>query len=261
MCEAVGMVKPWEHTAQNMERALVQLIALWDKHIERPWVVEEGRHASNVAMISAYTHHVVNLSRAVLALHRAGLDFEVVGIVRSSMECVATTMWLYAFPDKTVQRVLWSSAELVQVVKSFELAGMDTGEDPVADEHKRLVEELGKPDDLEGRDLWRRFIAMAGGRQLYSIYRVLCTLDHATNTLADQYTLADGDNPPRILTRAREDDATTTFIGLQALMLLRAQIAADLILKTRRHHTQLDDWATRLGVDPKIAAASEFEGA
>ncbi len=255
------MVKAWEHTAPNMERALVGLIDLWDKRINEPWEVERTRHVSNVAMVSAYTHHVVNLSRAVLALHRAGLDFELVGLVRSSMECVATTCWLYLFPEKTAQLVVTSAGDLVKVVKSFEQAGFDISNDTVSAEHRDLLEKLGKPDDLEAKDLWRRFVAVGGGRQLYSIYRVLCSLDHATNTLADQYTEApDPNGPPHLRNTARDnDDNSSQYIGLQALMLLRAQIAADLILKKRRHRRQLDDWAARLGVDPRILAASDPE--
>ena len=257
------MVKALEHTALNMERALVSLIELWDKRINQPWEVEATRHASNVAMVSAYTQHVVNLSRAVLVLHRAGLDFELVGLVRSSMECVATTCWLYLFPEKTAQLVVSSSGELVKVVKSFEQAGFDISDDTVSAEHKVLLDKLGKPDDIEAQMLWRRFVAVGGGRQLYAIYRVLCSFDHATNALADQYTEApDPDGPPHLRNTARDNDGDPShYIGLQVLMLLRAQIAADLMLKKRRHHTQLDAWAARLGVDPRILAASDVEAA
>lgn len=255
------MVKAWEHTVPNMERALVSLIELWDKQVDRPWEVDSGRHVSNVAMVSAYTHHVVNLSRAVLTLHSAGLKFELVGLVRSSMECVATSSWLYLFPEKTAQLVVHSSGELVRVVEAFDKAGFDISDDTVRGEHADMLAKLGKPDDAEARDLWRRFVSVAGGSQLYAIYRVLCTLDHATNTLADQYTEEpDWDRPPILRARAKDRDVNPShYIGLQALMLLRAQIAADLVLTKRRHRRQLDDWAARLGVDPRIFKASDLE--
>lgn len=247
------MIEFAEPTPTEYEHAIVGLLKLWDSWHEEAWEADAGRHAGNVALISAYTNHVANLSRAVLLLHRSEMDFEAVSLVRTSIECVATSCWLYVFPEKTSQLVVASSAELLDVIRSFERAGV-TGDQTIAKQHDQLLANLGKPNDLEAQKLWRRFIAIEGGSQLYSIYRALCSLDHATNTLADQYTEEQGDESPLLLTKAKKDVAVDSVIGIQAVILLRAQLAADLTLKMRRHRGQLEEWADNLGVKSTIEA-------
>jgi len=239
---------------------LERLIDLWDKHSTREWRVGSERHGVNVTMINAYVAHSVNLSRAVLALHRAGFQFELVSLVRSTMEAAVTASWLAVTPEKTLDFTRHSAGERKRLLQEIVDKGLSDGGEGLPQVNELLAQYVD-PIDKEGKWLANRFRALNGGDHLYTIYRVLCAWDHATNGLADQYTLKSEEseeNPYGIVMLNRAQDSTD-WVGMQAAMVLRAQIAADMILVKRRHKTQLSNFARRFGVSDSIMRVIEDE--
>jgi hypothetical protein len=114
----------------------------------------------------------------------------------------------------------------------------------------------------EGRYLKNRFAALAGGKHLYTMYRTLCAWDHATSSLADAYTgttEATGRNPRGLVLHGRAN-GWNSWVGWQAALVLRAQIAADMALEKPRHRTQLSRLARRMEVADTIEAAADPAG-
>lgn len=242
----------------DFSRELDRLIELWDKHSDRPWNVSTERHGLNVGLINAYVAHSVNLSRAVRVLDREGLAFECVSLVRSTMESAATAAWLALYPEKTTDFTLHTAKERKKTLEKIAESGYSDGE-PGLIENKEFLAAAEKTSiDPQGKWLEARFKSMAGGDQLYLTYRVLCSWDHATGSLADEY-LRKVDQTERnpwgivLLDRA---ESQTSWVGMQAALLLRAQIAADMVLTKPRHQTQLRKLARRFGVSETIEPAA-----
>lgn len=246
----------WLSDSAQIARAMKDLIALWDMHSDRAWAVPPERHGVNVAMVNAYVSHSVNLSRAVLLMHENRLTFESVSLVRSTMEATMTAAWLALYPEKTPDFVVNSSTEKGKVLKEIDKAGYASDGGTALAQIDETVADFDGTPDLEARHFYKRCKSMEGGAQVYAMYRVLCTWDHATNDLADAYTQAaeqSEKNPWGLVLMGRvNDDYAGNWLGIQLSLLLRAQIAADMILVKPRHRTQLRKLATRMGVSPLI---------
>lgn len=244
-----------------MTAALQSLIELWDKRAGEGWQVSSERHGANVAMISAYTSHAVNLARGVLALHSAGLTFESVGLVRSTMECAVTAAWLAVYPEKTPDLVKYSAIERRKLLTEIIKHGGGDSTDALAQVAE--IEAMEGHTDPEGKWLKNRFEALRGGDSLYVTYRALCAWDHAGTGLADMYTFEvprSEANPWGVVLRDRpNDDLALTWLGLETSLILRAQIAADMVLVKPRHKTQLTKWAKKIGASRTINRADEPE--
>lgn len=237
---------------------LGRLIDLWDKGAEKSWRVPESRHGTNVGMINAYVAHTVNLGRGVRAMYKAGLSFEAVSLVRSSMESCVTACWLAVYPQKTPQLIHHSAQERLRVLSA--MAETHPTLDRSSIDQIEALPDLEGPTDPEARWLKSRFESLSGGQKLYSIYRALCTWDHATNSLADAYLVKVEEsraNPWGLVLRDRASDELQQlqWAGIQAALVLRAQMAADMVLEKPRHKTQLATWAKRFGVASVIEPA------
>jgi hypothetical protein len=233
---------------------LDRLIDLWDKHSDRPWSVSGDRNDINVALINAYVSHSVNLSRGVRLLDRAGLKFESISLVRSTMEAVATAAWLALYPEKTPDFALVSASERKKTLDEIARSGLSDANPGRAQSDQFLAGVDKNSLDPEGRWLRNRFESLKGGEELYVIYRVLCGWDHATNSLADQYIGAVVEsemNPSGLLLLDRAQDPQS-WLGIQSALLLRAQIAADMVQTVPRHQTQLRNFARRFGLNDTI---------
>jgi hypothetical protein len=239
----------------NYARELDRLIALWDKHSNQPWDVPADRHGVNIALVNAYVSHSVNLSRAVRVLDREGLRFESIGLVRSTMEAAATAAWLALFPEKTPSFTFATAAERKKTLDEIAKKGFADGDPGLSQMTELLADVDKKLIDPEGKWLKNRFEAMHGGDQLYLTYRVLCGWDHATSSLADQYVEKVREhekNPWGIVLLDRASTSDSSWLGLQAALVLRAQMAADMVLSKPRHSTQLRNFARRFGVAETI---------
>ncbi|KQP55883.1 DUF5677 domain-containing protein [Agreia sp. Leaf283] len=233
-------------------RELDRLIELWDKH--RQWNVPVARHGVNVALLNAYVAHSVNLARAVRVLDGVGLTFESMSLVRSTMEATVTASWLALFPDKTPDFTFVSAQEKKKTLDQIVKHGLADG-GPGLEQTTRFLEGFGgKAVDPEGRWLKSRFESIRGGDQLYLTYRILCSWDHATNSLADQYVekVAEDEANPWGLVLLDQAASRESWLGVQSALILRAQMAADMVLTKPRHRTQLRNFARRFGVADSI---------
>jgi hypothetical protein len=247
----------WRHDRDQVLSALRVLIDLWDSRAGLGWNVSSDRHGVNVAMINAYTSHAVNLARAVIDLHISGRTFESVSLVRSSMECSVTAAWLALYPEKTPALLKYSASERKKLLTDIVAFGGGSAADAIAQVEQ--LEAIEGHTDPEGRWLKSRFSALKGGSSHYVTYRALCALDHAGNSLADAYTERAEQseaNPWGIVLRDHPDDQLgVTWLGIEASLILQAQIAADSILSKPHHKTQLRKWAKKLGVSATLQRA------
>lgn len=247
----------WRTDRGQVLSALRALIDLWDSRAGLGWNVSTDRHGVNIAMINAYTSHAVNLGRAVIDLHATGRTFESVSLIRSSMECSVTAAWLALYPEKTPDLLKYSALERKKLLTDIVKFGGGSADEALAEVAQ--IESIEGHTDPEGKWLKSRFNALKGGDSLYVTYRALCALDHAGNSLADAYTERveqSEANPWGIVLRDHPDDQLgVTWLGIEASLLLQAQIAADSILSKPRHKTQLSKWAKKFGAPGLIERA------
>jgi hypothetical protein len=242
----------------NYARELDRLIELWDKHSTRAWEVPSERHGLNVALVNAFASHSINLARGVRALTREGLTFESISLVRSTMECAATAAWLALYPEKTSDFTLASAGVHKKTLDEMVEKGFSDGGPGLIQSAQFLAGRDMKSIDPEGKYLQRRFESMRGGDELYLTYRVLCGWDHATSSLADEYVVSvdqSEENPWGLVLR-NEAASRDPWTGMEAALVLRAQIAADMVLSRPRHRTQLRNFARRFGVSELVEPAS-----
>lgn len=240
----------WLNDYKQVRRYTEQLVQLWDMDADRAWDVAGDRDGVNVGLISAYVAHCVYLTRGVHSLYDAGLAFAATPLVRSTMECSVTAVWLSLSPDKTMDFVRGSAVNRRKLLNSLVEHGM-TGE-PGLSQITESLERLEGRNHREGSVLRDRFEAVEGGANLFVTYRALSAYTHPTDSLANLYTEVvdqSDDNPwGLVLGNTPEDDLADNWLGLQAFLLLRAQIAADSVLVEPRHKAQLQKAAEEMGV-------------
>jgi hypothetical protein len=254
-----GRMGDWRKDREQVLSALRSLIDLWDSRAGLGWNVSSDRHGVNIAMINAYTSHGVNLARAVIDLHLAGRTFESVSLVRSTMECSVTAAWLSLYPDKTPDLLKYSATERKKLLTDIVKFGGGSADEAIAEVEQ--IESIEGHTDPEGKWLKSRFNALKGGDSLYVTYRALCALDHAGNSLADAYTEraeVSEANPWGIVLRDHPDDSLgVTWLGIEASLILQAQIAADSILVEPRHRDQHSKWAKKIGISESLERADQ----
>lgn len=245
---------PSEDTRQVVRNT--KLIALWDMHSHRSWAVDGSRHGTNVALINGFVAQAVNLSRAVLVLHQAQMDFQAVPLIRATLECAVVSCWLALYPEKTPALVYAHSKKRKTLLTSLIKEGFD-GEPGLA-ETLETMDRLEPDSDPVGGSLEQQCNALLNGSQIYMMYRTLSAYSHPGNALADEYI---DDTPPQdsywgftMLNAPKYNDGVG-MLGINAALLLRAQIAADHVLVKPRHSTQLRQMAKQMGVSPTIERA------
>src|SRR4051812_34856032 len=97
-------------------------------------------------MVSAYVNHCVNLARGVLAMHRAGLDFESISLVRSTMESAVTAAGHVLYPEKTPHFLRNSANERRSVLKQIIKQGLSEAGPAMEQVDKVLAEGNGQID-------------------------------------------------------------------------------------------------------------------
>lgn len=223
----------------------------------RSLVPRDGLHAANAVQIWTFAHHAVRLSRAVLALHQAGHDLEAMPLIRQTLECAMNAAWLLVTEgggaalsavDKKSRRVMFRE------VTELGLADLSEVLRRIEEEEARNEETVSRTRSFE-----ERCRAIEGGPQIYAMWRTVSLYSHATSSVADVYLesvpVAD-DAPMGVAMLLTADwDQSETWLRVQALMLLLAQIAADDALAKPMHRTQLSRARRRLGVSWQIRRA------
>lgn len=247
----VGAFKQdWLQDEARVLHELEKLITLWRRHSGRSWQVDPARHGTNVALISAYVSHANGVSVAVAQLYRVGLSFEALALVRSVMECAITASWLAVYPDRTPNLLRASASERKVLLEGIVQRGFEA--DGALEQVESTLEYLGDKSTSSGRSFKSRCDSLAGGAEVYLMYRAISSLCHPSNTLADAYTEvteSSAENPWGLVLRGNpENNLAQNWLVMSLAMLLRAQIAADFVLERPRHSTQLSRLAQRMGL-------------
>ncbi|MBF4563942.1 DUF5677 domain-containing protein [Plantibacter sp. VKM Ac-2876] len=251
----------WLRDEAQVILELDKLTGLWTKHSDRPWRVDSTRHGTNVALISAFVSQANSLSAAVVLLYRAGLAFEALPLVRSVMELAVTASWLAVYPDRTPNLLNASAKERKSLLEGIVQRGFDAAD--ALEQIEDTLEYLGDKSTGSGRSIKSRCDALAGGSEVYLMYRAISSLCHPSNTLADAFTEVvetSVENPWGLVLRGNpENELEVNWLGMNLAMLLRAQIAADMVLERPRHSTQLSRLARRMGLTFIIEPASQVD--
>jgi hypothetical protein len=139
----------------------------------------------------------------------------------------------------------------------------DLGLADLSDVLLRLDEEESRNTQTVSRtrSLEERCRAVAGGKQIYAIWRTLSLYSHASSSVADVYLASapeEEGNPYGVTMLWHGDwDQTESWMRVQALMLLLAQIAADDAQSKPMHRAQLAKARRRLGVNWVIRRADD----
>lgn len=236
-----------------------RLIILWEQLKSRRFAPKDGMQPSNAIQIWTFAHHAARLSRAVLTLHAAGHDLEAMPLIRQTMECAMNAAWLLVTDDggAALSAVDTKSRRaMFTEVTDLGLADLSDVRDRLDAEEARNTQTVTHTRSFEARCK-----AIAGGAQIYAMYRTLSLYSHATSSVADVYLRADPEdetNPYGVTLLWRGDwDGTESWMRVQALMLLLAQIAADDVQARPLHRTQLAKARRRLGFSWQIRPAGQ----
>ncbi len=238
-----------------------RLVDLWERLSSRKFTPRDGMQPSNAIQIWTFAHHAARLSRAVLTLHRAGHDLEAMPLIRQTMECAMNAAWLLVTDDggAALSAVDTKSRRIMfSEVTDLGLADLSDVRDRLDAEEARNTQTITHTRSFE-----ERCKAIAGGPQIYAMYRTLSLYSHATSSVADVYLRSDPEdatNPYGVALLWHGDwDGAESWMRVQALMLLLAQIAADDAQAKPMHRTQLVKARRRLGVTWQIRRAEGSE--
>ncbi|MDR2294491.1 MAG: hypothetical protein LBE05_04735 [Microbacterium sp.] len=235
-------------------RETARLVDLWEQRKTRRLVPREGLHHSNAMQIWTLAHHAARLSRSVLTLHDAGQDFESMALIRQTLECAMNAAWLLVTDDGGIALSAVDTKNrrvMYREVTELGLADLSEVLRRVEEQEERNSQTVTRTRSFE-----ERCGAIAGGRQIYAMWRTLSLYSHATSSIADTYLglAPETEDAPlgiNFLWYADWDEGES-WLRVQALMLLLAQMAADDALAKPIHRTQLAKARRRLGVTWQI---------
>jgi len=243
----------------NGAKETARLVTLWEQLSSREFFPHDQLQPSNALQIWTFTHHAARLSRAVLTLHEAGQHLEAMPLIRQTLECAMNAAWLLVSDDGGAAL---SAVDTKNRRVMFQEV-TDLGLSDLSDVLTRLDEEEARNGQTAGRtrSFEERCRAVAGGKQIYAIWRTLSLYSHASSSIADVYLSSapeEEGNPYGVTMLWDGDwDQGETWMRVQALMLLLAQIAADDAQAKSMHRTQLAKARRRLGVDWAIKRADK----
>jgi hypothetical protein len=257
------MHAPYRAPATPELLAMIEsMIELSDRHANRPWEVPSNSIPLNVLLVHSSVQHVVNLSRGIVTLYRAGQAWEAIPSMRVALECAVTAAWCAVAPDQTGGVVLHGAKERKQLLKAVAQFGIDT-----STEVTRMEETIDRflPDGTAAAEVFlERTREVTGGETFYTSYRTISRLIHPGTELADFYTEPD-DNPAnhfevRLLAAPAFDaDDAHSWLGHHACMMVIALRAAESRLVKPRHRSQIERWAKKLGGIPEVSFAGKAE--
>lgn len=235
-----------------------RLLDLWELRKTRRMVPREGLHHSNAVQIWTFAHHAARLSRAVLTLHESSMHLEAMPLIRETLECAMNAAWLLVTEDGGVAlSAVDTKSRRVMYREVTELGLADLSEvlRRVEEEEARNAQTVTHTRSFE-----QRCGAVEGGKQLYALWRTLSLYSHATSSIADAYLapVPESEDTPLGIAFLWDSnwDQGESYMRVQALMLLLAQIAADDALAKPLHRTQLAKARRRLGVNWEIRPAA-----
>lgn len=252
------MPRPSAKPGPETRAILAELIELWDKRGATAFEFKPDLlHISNGLMIFPLVNHTARLSKGVLIGVQAGLDAELVPLVRLSMECALTAAWL-AVTQKGGEALTHEGARQRRAaLEGMQVFGYET--EAELEEARDVLDRLEA--SAEGKHFEQRCESLVGGKGLYLTYRAASAYSHAGMALSDHYLAPVPKSADAPLGLAMHSNAKLPtieeWIGVQAAMLLLAQAACDRARAKPRYKTQLQKYAKRLGSDIDIRLVSE----
>ncbi|TAM69294.1 MAG: hypothetical protein EPN48_07855 [Microbacteriaceae bacterium] len=224
---------------------LQQLLAIWDEVSESEVpVLEDGDWERGVSA-RVQIEHAVGLTRAVLVLAKAGLRIESVPLVRMTMECAVTAVWLTIASGSGKASYYKATVDF----KNLHLALLKIGNPEVVDDpdSKKLEADIGSLEvfrQKEARNFLDRCASVDSGEWLYAYYRLLSRTSHGGANLNDEYLqeIEHSESAPLGLAfkDPRDFALWPVVLGFQVTMLFNALQAWDRISHTRPRKSALD---------------------
>jgi len=175
-------------------------------------------------------------------------------LIRETLECAMNGAWLLVTDDggAALSAVDTRSRRVMfREVTDLGLADMSEVLGRIDAEEARNAETVTHTRSFE-----ERCRAIKGGPHIYAMWRTLSLYSHATSSVADVYLESvpvTDDAPVGVTMLLNADwDESESWMRVQALMLLLAQIAADDAMAKPMHRTQLAQARRRLGVTWEI---------
>ena len=224
---------------------LRQLLSIWDEveETEVP-VLEDGDWERGVSA-RVQIQHAVGLTRAVLVLADSGLRIESVPLVRMTMECAVTAVWLSITPGSgkaSYHRATVDFKNLnLALLKIENGSADDEGDINMIDAE---IEKLELFRQAEAKSFLDRCAYVDSGVWLYAYYRLFSKTSHGGANLNDEYlqTVEHSEEAP--LGLAFKDQQVFALwpivLGFQVTMLFNALQTWDRVSHTHPRKAALD---------------------
>ena len=224
---------------------LRRLVSIWDEVLETEVpVLEDGDWERGVSA-RVQIEHAVGLTRAILVLADSGLRIESVPLVRLTMECAVTAVWLTIVSGSGKASYHRAAVDY----KNLNLALLKIGNRRVDQEADIRVidaeiEGLEASRQKEAKSFLDRCASVDSGVWLYAYYRLFSKMSHGGANLNDEYlqTVEHSEEAP--LGLAFKDQQAFALwpivLGFQVTMLFNALQAWDRISQTHPRKAALD---------------------
>lgn len=224
---------------------LKQLLVIWDEvsETEVP-VLEDGDWERGVSA-RVQVEHAVGLTRAVLVLAEAGLRIESVPLVRMTMECAVTAVWLTIASGSGKASYYKAAVDFKNLnLALLNIANPEVADDPDIKKFEADIESLELFRQKEAGNFLDRCASVDSGVWLYAYYRLFSKTSHGGANLNDEYLQEIEHSESAPLGLAFKDQQEFALwpvvLGFQVTMLFNALQAWDRISHTRPRKTALD---------------------
>jgi hypothetical protein len=224
---------------------LRQLVSIWDGVVETEVPVLEDGDWERGLSARVQIQHAVGLTRAVLVLADSGLRIESVPLVRMTMECAVTAVWLSITSGSGKASFHRSTVDFknlnLALLKIENGSADDEGDINMIDAE---IEKLELFRQTEAKSFLDRCASVDSGVWLYAYYRLFSKTSHGGANLNDEYlqTVEHSEEAP--LGLAFKDQQVFALwpivLGFQVTMLFNALQAWDRVSQTHPRKAALD---------------------
>ena len=224
---------------------LRRLVSIWDEVVETEIpVLEDGDWERGVS-VRVQIEHAVGLTRAVLLLADSGLRIESVPLVRLTMECAVTAVWLTIVPGSGKASYHRATVDF----RNLNLALLKIENRPVDEEAdikmiEADIEQLETFRKKEAKYFFDRCASVDSGVWLYAYYRLFSKTSHGGANLNDEYLQTVEHSREAPLGLAFKDQEAFALwpivLGFQVTMLFNALQAWDRVSQTHPRKAALD---------------------
>jgi hypothetical protein len=220
-------------------------VSIWDGVVETEVPVLEDGDWERGLSARVQIQHAVGLTRAVLVLADSGLRIESVPLVRMTMECAVTAVWLSITSGSGKASFHRSTVDFknlnLALLKIENGSADDEGDINMIDAE---IEKLELFRQTEAKSFLDRCASVDSGVWLYAYYRLFSKTSHGGANLNDEYlqTVEHSEEAP--LGLAFKDQQVFALwpivLGFQVTMLFNALQAWDRVSQTHPRKAALD---------------------